>query len=353
MATTAHRAGKTRGRWRIVALLAVAALAASEIGLRLLTDRDSKWNIRLGTALVFDPVCRFRFAPNHRLGEGVYTNERGFLAPPGMRLEKPRDRLRLIYVGDSVTVLPIPGFYPAQVEGLLAARGIPVETLDAAVPGHATDNARALFESEVSRFDGDWLFVALGWNDLGQYGPEGLPYKRMRVGYHLNPVEELLTHVYTLRLGYAVGDFVRHWQSSVYRPLSPSDQQVYERYYPQHYEDNLRAILALAKQRYPHVAVMNLATLTNDDPTPSELARAHYPTGMDRNMRKLDLLVRRYNEVVAAVAAEQHVEVVDLFGLFDDHASRASFTDSCHLDRNGAARIAAVIADRVASEGSP
>ena len=349
----ADGAGARRSRWRAVALVAVAAIAASEIGLRLLTDRDSKWNIRLGTALAFDPVCHFRFKPDHRLGDGVYTNERGFLAPPGMPFEKPRDRLRLLYVGDSVSVLPVPGFYSAQVESRLAARGIAVETLNAAVPGHSTDNARALFESEVSHFDADWLFVALGWNDLGQYGPEGLPYKRMRVGYRLSPLEQLLTHVYSLRFAYAARDYLRHWESSVDRPLSAADEALYRSYYPQHYADNLRAILSLGKQRYPHVVVMNLATLTNADPTPSELARAHYPTGMDRNMRKLDLLVSRYNEVVAAVAAEEQVPLVDLHALFDDRAAREAFTDSCHLDRTGAARIAAVLADRVAREATP
>lgn len=340
------RARRSRLRW--IGVLLVGALLASEIGLRLLTDSDSKWNIRLGTALAFDPVCHFRLKPNHRLGEGVYTNEKGFLAPPGLTPEKPNDRLRVIYVGDSVTALPVPGFYPTQVESLLAARGVRVETLNAAVPGHSTENARALFETEVSHYDADWLFVALGWNDLGQYGPEGLPYKRLRAGYTLNPVQALLTHVYTLRFAYAASDFLRRWQPSVDRPLSPAEEALYDGYYPQHYEDNLRAILTLAKQRYPHVVVMNLATLTNDSPTPSELARAHYPTGMDRNMRKLDRLVRQYNGVVAAVAAEQHVPMLDLYGLFDTHEARASFTDSCHLDRAGAARIAALVADQIA-----
>lgn len=341
-------APRRRSRLFWAGALLVAGFAASEIGLRLLTDADSKWNIRLGTALDFDPICHFRLKPNHRMGEGVQTNEHGFFAPPGIGFAKPADRLRLVYVGDSVTVLPVPGFYPAQVETLLATRGVPVETLNAAVPGHSTQNARALFESEVSRYDADWLFVALGWNDIGQYGPEGLPYKRQRAGYALNPVQSLLTRVYTLRFAYAASDFLRRWQPSVDRALSPEEQALYDAYYPQHYEDNLRAILTLAKQRYPHVVVLNLATLTNADPTASELARAHYPTGMDRNMRKLDRLVRQYNQVIAKVAAELDVPVIDLYALFDSHEARTSFTDSCHLDRAGAARIAEQIADRVA-----
>ena len=331
-------------------MLAIAAFAASEIGLRLLTDRESRWNIRLGTALAFDPVTHFRWKPDHRIAEGVVTNEHGLLAPRGLAHEKPAGVLRLVYLGDSVTVLPAPGFYPAQVEDLLAAQGLRVETLNAAVPGYSTENARALFESDVVRYDGDWLFVALGWNDLGKYGPEGLPYKRLDAGYRLNPVQEALTHVYSLRFLYAAGDLWRRRQPSVERALTPDEEQLYASYYPQHYEDNLRAILALAKTRYPHVVLMNLATITNDHPTASELARAHYPTGMDKNMRKLHRLVGTYNEVAARVAREAGVPLLDLYALFDDPAARASFTDSCHFDRAGAARVARAIADRILAD---
>jgi len=330
---------------RLLIALALLAFVASEVGLRLLTDRESRWNIRLGTALAFDPVAHFRWKPNHRVAEGVVTNENGFLAPPGLAERKPPGVLRLIYLGDSVTVLPAPGFYPAQVEARLAEQGLRVETLNAAVPGYSTENARALFESEVSRYDGDWLFVALGWNDLGKYGPEGLPYKRLRAGYALNPVQELLTHVYTLRFLYAARDIVRRRQPSIDAPLSADDEALYASYYPKHYEENLRAIVARARSRYPHVVLLNLATITNADPTPSELARAHYPTGMDKNMRKLDRLVGVYNGVVARVAADQEVPLIDVHALFADREARASFTDSCHLDRAGAARIAdAVVA---------
>ena len=334
-------------RVAIAAAIVASLFAATEIGLRLLTDRDSAWNIRLGTALRFDPVTYFRWKPNHRIADGVVTNEHGLLAPPGMPHEKQSDALRIVYLGDSVTVLPAPGFYPAQVESLLAERGIRVESLNAAVPGYSSESARALFESEVSEYEGDYFFVYLGWNDLGKYGPEGLPYKRRAMGYQLNAAQSLLTHVYTLRLLYAAQDFWRHSRPSVDTPLSAADERLYADYYPQHYEDNLRSILALARSRYPNVFVMNLATITNAKPTESELHRAHYPTGMDKNMRKLDRLVGIYNEVVAKVAAEEQVEVIDLHALFDSPEARRSFTDSCHVDRDGAARIARAVRDRV------
>lgn len=335
-----------------VAAIAVtlAAFAATEIGLRVLTDRSSRWNVRLGTALRFDPKSYFRLKPNHRLGDGVYTNEYGFLAAPNLPTAKRPGVVRLVYLGDSVTVLPVRGFYPAQVEAMLAARGMQVETLNAAVPGYSSENARALLETELARWDADWFFVYLGWNDLGKYGPEGLPYKRRDMGYELNPVQSALTHVYTLRFVYSLQDWVRRWRPSFDRPLDAAERRLYDDYQPRHFEANLQAILRLAKSRYPRVVAMNLATITSDHPTPSELARAHYPTGMDKNMRALHRLVRTYNESIARVAAQEQVPVIDLYALFDDPRARESFTDSCHLDRAGAARIAQVVTAMVLGE---
>ena len=338
----------------IVALGLTALFAATEIGARLLTDLNSSWNVRLGGIKRFDPVTQFRLKSNYTIGKGVVTNENGYLAPPGLTLAKRPGVLRLVYLGDSVSFLPVPGAYPTIVEQELSQAGLSVETLNAAVPGASTRNARALFESDLVRYEGDYFFVYLGWNDLGQYGPEGLPYKRDEAGYQLNPVQRFLTQVYTLRLVYAAQQLLRHREPSVDHPLSAADERLYDDYYPTHYEENLRAILTLAKQHYPNVVIMNLATITNPHPTPSELARAHYPTGMDKNMRKLDRLVRTYNQVVDRVAAEQQVERIDLQGLFDSEEARRDFTDSCHLNRNGAERIARVVSGVVLRrEGRP
>jgi lysophospholipase L1-like esterase len=334
----------TAGR---VALFAFFVIASCEVGLRLLADRSSAWNVRLGASKRFDPVTWFRLRSNYRLADEVETNENGYLAPPHLTTARTPGTLRLIYLGDSVSVLPVRANFPAQTNALLEQAGLHVETLNAAVPGFSTENARALFESDLVRYDGDYFFVSIGWNDLGQFGPEGLAYKRQRAGYSLNPIQAALTHVYTLRFLYASEAILRHFQTSFDRPLTPAEAKLYDSYYPEHYERNLRAILEEAKKRYPKVYITNLATITNAHPTESELRRAHYPTGMDKNMRKLDRLVATYNEVVAKVAADEHVEMIDLHHLFDDEQARLDFTDSCHLNPHGAGRVARVLADLV------
>jgi lysophospholipase L1-like esterase len=333
---------------RRAVLIALLLFAASEIALRILTDADSRWYIRMGANKQWDPVCQFRNKPHYPLADGRLTNELGYDAPGNLGREAPAGRLRIIYLGDSITVMPAGSPYPRQAETLLEREmHRPIETVNAAVPGFDSENARLLFGHELSRFDAPYLFVALGWNDLGHYGPEGLAYKRMEAGYPLSPLQRALTHLYSLRFLYALQQVLRQREPTVDAPLSPADRALYDAYRPEHFYANLREILALAKTRYPHVVIMNLATLTSADPLPDEMRRMHFPTGMDRNVRKLDLLVAKYNEAVRTVAAEEQVPVIDLHALFDDHEARRSFTDSCHLTAEGAARVARAVADTV------
>ena len=327
-----------RPRNTVLAILLL--LLAGELGVRVLIDHDSAWNMRLGTAKRFDPVTLFRLKANYEVAPGVHTNERGYLAPQNLSFDKPRDALRVIYLGDSASVQPASAMYPAQVERLLAKEGVPVQTLNAAVPGFDSGKARALFEQEIREYEADFFFVYLGWNDLGQYGPEGLPYKRASEGYEITPMQRAFSQVYLGRFLFALQEFARRRQPAFAEALAPEETRLYGAYYPTHYEENLRAILTLAKQRYPNVAIMNLATLTSDHPTEHEMRTAHFPTGMNKNVRKLHLLVTIYNGVVEKVAREQGVERIDLFRVFDSEEARREFTDSAHMNATGTLRMA-------------
>lgn len=333
---------------RAILLAGLLAIVAAEIGLRVLTSADSRWNVRLGAAREFDPIAGFRNKPGYELAPGIRTNALGYQAPQPLRVAPPSGVRRAIFLGDSNSVMPTIGAYPQQVEALLDAE-LPgeIEVVNAAVPGYSSDNARNLFEHELSRFEGDYFFVYLGWNDLGQFGPEGLPYKRQATGYQVTPVQRVLSSIYLLRYAFLMPSMLDRERETFDRPLDAREQKIYGDYRPTHFERNLRQILSLAKRRYPHVFVMNLATITNADPTPSELQRAHFPRGMGKNMRKLDLLVRHYNDSVAVVAREQGVSLIDLHAAFDSREARETFTDSCHMNRAGAARVARLIADEI------
>ena len=302
----------------------------------------------MGANKEYDPVLQFRNKADYPIGHGLKSNELGYQAPHGLRPELPRDRLRLVYLGDSVTMTPLYDNYPRLAEVLLGREmHVPIETVNAAVPGYSSENARLMLSRELSRFDGHYLFVALGWNDLGHYGPEGLAYKRVEAGYPVSAFQRLLTHLYSLRFLYAFQQVLRQRQATLDAPLSPDDQALYDAYRPDHFYANLHEILSLARTRYPHVYVMNLASLTSPDPLPEEMRRMHFPTGMDRNVRKLDLLVAKYNTAVKRVAEQENVPLIDLHTLFDSHEARRDFTDSCHLTVEGASRVARAVADVV------
>jgi lysophospholipase L1-like esterase len=340
------------GRRTVRALLIVLGLIlVSEVGLRVLTDRDSRWNVRLGADKQFDPLVQFRNRANADYGDGMTTNELGYRAPRNLQHAKPADAIRIIYVGDSNSVTPRRAPFPTQADGLIeSALGVNVETVNTAVPGHSSENSRLLFEHEVSKFDADYCVIYLGWNDLGQFGPEGFPYKRHAAGYEISTLQRALSQIYTARFIYALRQVLRQRQPAVNEPMTPEERALYESYRPSHFYDNLRAIVRLAKARYPHVYVLNIATITNEDPTEHELRTAHFPTGMSKNMTKLHYLIGQYNEVVETVTREEGVPMIDFYSLFDSHEARMHFTDSAHFDAQGAALVARAVAERVIAD---
>lgn len=330
----------TRVRWLLLIAISLVLLLGAELALRIFVNYDSKWNLRIGAGKQFDPVTQFRNRPDYRFRSGATTNERGYFAPPNLSRANPTDRLRLIFMGDSVSFLPTTDNHPTQLERLLRERGFAVEKLNAAVPGFASHNVRALFENEISEYEADLFLLNVGWNDLGQFGPEGLPYKRHTVGYEVSALERLFANVYLVRVPYALARFMGRFEPAFDAPLREEDAQLYDDYDPQHYYENLSAILTLATERYPRVFVMNLATLTSEDPSRHQLETAHFPVGMDKNMRKLHRLVRRYNETIERVAKESGVPVIDLYSAFQNDEARLLMNDSCHVDAHGAELIA-------------
>jgi len=120
----------------MVSWVSAALFAISEIGLRLFTDPGGRWYIRIGAGKQFDPVARFRNKPFVDQGDGTRTNELGYRAPLQLAfVVRPAGALRVLYLGDSNSVIPTDN-YPKQVERLLEAElGIPVETVSTGADG--------------------------------------------------------------------------------------------------------------------------------------------------------------------------------------------------------------------------
>jgi len=344
------RAATLLSWFRYLLVLALVIGAAAEISLRIFTNKSSSLYIGRPSSKIYDPITVERNTPLLEV-RGIKSNELGYIAPLGLPFEKPDGEIRLIYLGDSITRSPVDLVYPRQVEQILESeRGLRVQTVNTAVPGFAAENALALLESETSKFEADYLFVLLGWNNLGQYGPEGMAYKRKRAGYELSTLERIFSLFYLERLAYGAHRSLRdRYQPTRNAELSPADRALYENFHPHYFEDLLRRILVLGKARYPHVYVLNLPSVTNPDPTDAELAKIRFPVGMDRNVRKLHFLLGKYNAVIADVAAREGVELIDVHSLFGTRKEREQLANMSHPDGRGHRRIAELIAREVES----
>jgi lysophospholipase L1-like esterase len=329
-------------------IIAVVCLFSLEMALRALTSKNSKWQLRLGDTVEFDPHVHFRHKRNFDMGQGISTNEYGYLAPAHIQKELPQDRLRIIYLGDSNTVTPRFGNYPVFVEKIVSeALGMPVETVNAAIPGYSSLNARKLFEKELSEFEAHHIVIYLGWNDLGQYGPEGLPYKLHEQGYQTSVIQKILSNIYSIRLIFALKNMITQRSSTENTLLNEEENRIYTEYQPVHFYENMDTIIKLALKKYPNVHIMNLATLTSENPTEQEMKRMHFPVGMSKNVNKLHTLVKTYSEAVDKVAKGNNLEVIDLFSLFNTPENRETFTDSCHMNEDGARIIASVVSSAI------
>lgn len=332
----------------MILLVLGAAFMSAEVGLRIFASPQSPLNQRLGRAKQIDPVTKFRTRPNYDLGNGIRTDRHGWLAPADLSPRIPEGRMRILYIGDSATVSPLPHNYPFQVESILAARGETVETVNTAVPGFAAENALAMYESEIAQYDADFVFIYLGWNNLGQYGPEGLPYKRAQAGLEISPLQTFLAHFYTPRIWYEAERYVLiRFVRTVDEPLTDSERAMYEDFHPAYFDKSFRRLLRLTRERYPHVWVLNLTGLPNEHPTDAELHRLYFPVGMGKNARKLYVLMCRYNDAIEAAARDEQVLLIDLHAAFDNPQRLENFHNTGHLTPKGARRVAELLVEAI------
>lgn len=131
-----------------------------------------------GRIFVFDPVDhspypRMRYLPNATTPKGLVSNEVGWRGPP-VRLEKPANVIRIVFVGASTTVNSdfYPFSYPELVGGWLniwaAARGMAVrfETLNAGRVGVVSSDIEAIVRKEVMPFAPELVVYLEGGNTL-------------------------------------------------------------------------------------------------------------------------------------------------------------------------------------------
>lgn len=343
---------KRRFRFRYVALGMFLLLIGGEIGARVLADRNSRFNMGIGGSFEWDPHRRVRWQKNYQ-SPTFRTNSRGF---PGDDFEakKPPDTYRVFCLGDSCTVAPSSYNYPVALQKALNAAmpGRHIEVINAGCPGYDSFQARTWYVEEIDGYEHDMVVIYVGWNDMGQYNPDGLVYKRDASGYLKNPtlIERALLSSYLLRSVYFVTGLLESRGDVLTEPLTGDEAKKYGEFYPTHFEKNLTEVITLAKSRGRKVYVCSYAGIVVPDPTPDEKARIHFPRGMGKSLPKYLKLLESYKAALRNVAAATGTPIIDLADGFKDAESRKCFTDSCHFNPEGSDRIASQIAPVISKD---
>lgn len=106
------------------------------------------------------------------------VNSRGFRGPE-VDAVKPAGRIRIAFLGGSQVLDYHGADWPALAGGLLRARGLDVETINAGVPGYNSTDALAVLLTDLWVLRPDVVFACHGWNDFKYFprvGP-GAPYR--------------------------------------------------------------------------------------------------------------------------------------------------------------------------------
>ena len=340
---------KSRGWGFKLLLLGLAVFVSTEVGLRFFCDYDSRFNIFIGAGKEWDPERRVRLKKNYHSGD-IHTNSKGIV---GREFEgRKRDGVtRVLNIGDSCSFIPPERTYPSVIEEKLRAEKPDhlIEVINACVPGYDSAQALSWYETELINYDHDIVIIYLGWNDMGQYNPDGLEYKLIEKGYLQKPnlIQQLFASSYILRSYYVYKGTRERSQPVSLTPLGNADKEKYETYYPYHFESNVKAIIELAQSKGKKVYLLNYAGLVTDSPTEKELARMHFPRNTGKSLEKYKILKGSYDKALSKISTDTNVPIIDIESLFESPERREVFTDSMHFNKNGAEVIGSFVSDQI------
>jgi len=326
--------------------LLLGALLAGEISLRVLADKDSRFNIRLGASQEWDPHRKHRWTKSSRAGDLV-INSRGFVGGE-FDEKKVEGGVRIVCLGDSASVIPPSRNYPTVLEEQLrqACPGKRIDVINAGCSGYDSIQAEDWYRREIDAIEHDVLIVYLGWNDMGKYNPDGLVEKRYDAGYLKEPTlfQKLILNVYLLRTLYVVNEHRLARGSPSLEPLTADESRRYEQFRPDHFEKHLTSIITLAQSRGRRVFLTNYAGLVREHPTDDELQRIQFPRGMGKKLAKYLALKAKFDAALVRVSTQTQAPIIDIAAEFDTPDRRQCFSDASHFREEGSDRIAGCIA---------
>ena len=256
-----------------------------------------------------------------------YNNQR--FKGPVVGVPKPKDVVRIMCFGDSLTDGPPRGGWPSWLQTLLNQRP-PIaqrrfEVINAGVAGYSSHQGLLRFLQEVDRYEPDMLLVSFGWNDAAE--AIGQPDKTFQVPpWPLVMSQRVLIQYRTyLVLMY----YSRGWRT---QPPSASEGPVQARVSVDDYIANLDRFRNEAQARG-----IPIAFLTRPHKLRPELL------SRDATWRKS---VPTYNAALTEWGRRHDITLIDVQQVFEN-LPETLFSDECHFTPNGYEHMAEVIRDHI------
>src|SRR4030095_296267 len=340
---------KVKSRSRNVTFAAVTTLLFFGI-LELLTRFvfTLTYNLQqnLGTIKQYHPTREVSLIPGYKSGS-LSINSLGFLGPE-FQIQTPPGKVRILTLGDSATFGPVPDNYSRVLEKQLNQVFVdnPVEVIVAAVPGYTSHEGLLWYDEFLYKLNADIMIIYLGWNDT-QFHPFGLRYKTEGLSRKPTLIGFLMRYLYLASVTYFFLGRIEMNMPVDLTPLNEEEETILAEFYPTHYDNNLRSLIKKAKAQGSFIYLLSLTGLITYSPTEEELERMHFPRNMGKQLAVYKAVYEKYLDALKKVAEETQTPIIYLDKLIETPKQRKIFTDSMHINQEGADRFGKYIADQI------
>jgi lysophospholipase L1-like esterase len=331
-------------------LIFFSLLGTLELLTRFVFTLNFNFEFNIGTFRQLHPTRRFSLVPGYR-SSLISINSLGFLGPE-FQILPSAGKVRILAIGDSVTFAPVPENYPRVLEkhlNQLFANDL-VEVIVAAVPGYNSHAALDWYDEFLHRLKADIVIIYLGWNDMGELHPFGLRYKNEGQYRETTLIGLLMKYFYFARIPYFFLGRLERSMPVDLSPLSDEQMRILADFYPTHYETNLRSLVQKAKADGSMVYLLSLPGLITYPPTEEELQIMHFPRNMKKKLAVYKAVYDKYLYTLQRVAAETKTQMIYLDQLIKKPELRRIFTDTMHIDHEGAQVFGKYIANEIKSK---
>lgn len=336
----------SRKKRAVFALLTILLILASLEGAARLHDRFKPSELEDYKQPSANPALGYELIPNYRRltpngkREAISINSLGYRGPE-FSSAKPPDMTRILCIGDSCTFEGIPESapYPRLLEDLLNEYAtVRYEVINGAVEGYDSSKALERLRNSLA-YEPDIVTIYIGWNDL----------------YNSDPEQESSSGQ-SRWAAFLVSRsrFAAKLRSLIYLRLRPKlktrepvKTEFYKRFSPKRYRENLRQMIALAREHNAWVLLVTLPSMLGPEISNEALERAQFPH-YTNSLADMLVLIDQYNQAIRRTAEETGAPLIDLAKYFDGMEKKERFfSDAIHMYNDAKPIVARAIADSI------